>query len=556
VTLNSIGDAVISTDISGNITYLNQVAEMMTGWSGAEASGLPFADVFHIVDGDTREAVPNPMQLAVKNDETVRLTPHCVLIRRDRQEATIEDSTAPIYSRSGLVTGAVMVFHDVGEARAMALKMTRLAQHDLLTDLPNRLLLTDRISQAISLYHRQHKPFAVMFLDLDKFKHINDSLGHAIGDTLLRLVAQRASACVRSSDTVSRHGGDEFVVLLREIADSEDAAVTAEKMLASLAKPYSISGNEFHLSGCIGISIYPEDGRDADTLIKCADTAMYQAKRKGPNRYEFSEQTINARVAERHSLENKLARTLDRQEFLLHYQPKVDLETGTITGAEALIRWLDPTRGLTAPAQFVPFAEDCGLIVPIGKWVLCEACGQARAWIDAGRRPIPIAVNISAVELRAKDFLTDVSHILNETRLEPHYLELELTESVLMQDDASTISKLLALKALGVRLAVDDFGTGYSSLSYLRRFPIDTLKIDRSFMPGPGTNGEAATFLRAVIGMGITLKKKVVAEGVENRDQLAFLATEHCSEGQGYYFSRPVLAEDFDQLPYMEQVAI
>jgi diguanylate cyclase (GGDEF)-like protein/PAS domain S-box-containing protein len=287
ITLNSIGDAVISTDILGNITYLNQVAEKMTGWSGAAAAGRPFSDVFHIIDGDTREKVHNPMQLAVKQDQTVRLTSHCILIRRDGCESAIEDATAPIHSRKGQVIGAVMVFHDVSEARAMTLKMTHLAQHDLLTDLPNRLLLNDRINQAISFSRRQRKRLAVLFLDLNGFKQINDTLGHAIGDKLLQLVAQRVVTCVRSSDTVSRHGGDEFVVLLPEVGDAGDAGSTAEKILTALAKPYAISERDIHLSGCIGISIYPEDGHDADTLIKNADTAMYQAKGKEPNSYQF-----------------------------------------------------------------------------------------------------------------------------------------------------------------------------------------------------------------------------------------------------------------------------
>ena len=552
ITLNSIGDAVITADISGNITYLNQVAELLTGWSGETASGRPFAEVFHIVDGDTRETVQNPMQLAVKQDQTVRLVSHCVLIRRDGSESAIEDSTAPIHSRKGQVIGAVMVFHDVREAQAMALRMTYLAQHDLLTDLPKRLLLDDRITQAISLSHRQSKHLAVLFLDMNGFKQVNDSQGHEIGDKLLRMIAKRAVACVRSSDTVCRLGGDEFVFLLREIADAGDAAVTSEKILAAIAKPYVISERELHLTGSIGISIYPEDGHYADVLIKNADSAMYQAKGKGPSSYQFFEQKINALDIERQSLARNLCRALDRQEFLLHYQPKVDLARGTITGAEALIRWNDPDRGLIPPAQFVPFAEDCGLIVPIGQWVLREACGQARAWIDAGLRPIPMAVNISVVELRAKDFFGGVCGILKDTRLEPCYLELELTESVLMRHDALSISVLLALKAMGVRLAVDDFGTGYSSLSYLWRFPIDTVKIDQSFMVEISTNGDAATFLRAVISMCKTLKKRVVAEGVETREQLAFLATERCSEGQGYYFSPPVGAEHFAQLPYRE----
>ena len=548
VTLNSIGDAVICTDISGNITYLNQVAERMTGWSGEEASGRPFAEVFRIIEGVTREQARNPMQSAVRQNQAVGLTSNCILIRRDGCESAIEDSTAPIQSRTGQVIGAVMVFRDVSEARAMRLKMTHLAQHDFLTDLPNRLLLNDRITQAISLSRRHTKPLAVLFMDLDGFKHINDSQGHEIGDKLLQSVAQLVLGCVRTSDTVSRHGGDEFVILLSEVAEAGDAAFIAEKILAALAMPHVISERNVHLSASVGISIYPQDGHDADTLIKNADTAMYQAKEKGSNNYHFFKQNMNVRDVERQFLESSLGRALERQEFLLHYQPEVDLETGTITGAEALIRWMDPDRGLIPPAQFVPFAEDCGLIVPIGRWVLREACRQTRAWMDAGLRPIPVAVNISAVELRAKNFLEGVRSILKDTRLEPRYLELELIESVLMRDDELIISVLLALKAMGVQLAVDDFGTGNSSLSYLRRFPIDTLKIDQSFVHQISTSADDAAFLAAVMSVGKSLKKRVIAEGVEKREQLVFLQTERCNEGQGYYFSPAVHAEHFPQL--------
>jgi diguanylate cyclase (GGDEF)-like protein/PAS domain S-box-containing protein len=306
VTLNSIGGAVISTDISGNITYLNQVAERMTGWPGEEASGRPFAEVFQIIEGVTREPARNPMQLAVKQDQAVGLTSNCILIRRNGCESAIEDSTAPIHSRTGQVIGAVIVFRDVSEARSMRLKMTHLAQYDFLTDLPNRLLLKDRITQAISLSRRHGKPLAVLFLDLDGFKHINDSLGHEIGDKVLQLVAQRVVACLRTSDTVSRHGGDEFVILLSEVADPGDAAFSAEKILTALARPHAISELNVNLSASIGISIYPQDGHDAETLIKNADTAMYQAKGKGSNKYHFFSQNMNVRGVERQFLESRL----------------------------------------------------------------------------------------------------------------------------------------------------------------------------------------------------------------------------------------------------------
>ena len=548
VTLNSIGDAVLSTDIAGNVTYLNVVAERMTGWSCQEATGRRLAEVFQIIDGATRQPAPNPMAQAVRENQTVGLTANCVLIRRDRSECAIEDSAAPIHDRGGRVTGAVIVFHDVSAARAITQEMAHLAQHDFLTDLPNRMLICDRIANAIALARRNGKRRAVLFLDLDGFKHINDSLGHPIGDQLLQSVAQRLRACVRNSDTVSRQGGDEFVVLLSEIEHAEDAARSAEKMVQALAAPHNVAGKELHITGSIGISIYPDDGQDAETLIKCADTAMYHAKDKGRNNYQFFTDDMNVRAVERQFLEANLRRALERREFVLHYQPKIDIETEAITGVEALIRWRHPERGLIPPALFVPVAEDCGLIVPIGRWVLHEACRQAQAWIDAGLPPLPIAVNISATEFQGTDFLEGVRATLTQTRLNPRYLELELTESVLMQDAGTTAASLIALKALGVRLAIDDFGTGYSSLSYLRQFPIDTLKIDQSFVREITAGSRDDTIVGAIISMGKSLRQKVIAEGVETADQLAFLRRQHCGEGQGFHFSRPVSADDFAAL--------
>jgi diguanylate cyclase (GGDEF)-like protein/PAS domain S-box-containing protein len=545
VTLNSIGDAVLSTDIAGNVTYLNLVAEGMTGWSCQEAVGRPLDEVFQIIDGATRERAPNPMAQAVQENQAVGLTANCILIRRDGFESAIEDSAAPIHDRKGQVTGAVIVFHDVTAARAIAQKMAHLAQHDFLTDLPNRMLFSDRVANAIALARRHGKQRAVLFLDLDRFKHINDSLGHAIGDKLLQSVAQRLVACVRGSDTVSRQGGDEFVVLLSEIERAEDAALSAEKILLALSAPHSIAEKELHITASIGISIYPDDGQDAETLIKCADTAMYHAKDKGRNNYQFFTEDMNVRAVERQFLEGSLRRALKRREFVLHYQPKINLETGEIVGAEALIRWRHPERGLIPPAMFVPIAEDCGLIVPIGRWILHEACRQVQAWIDTGLPPMPVAVNISAVEFQSKDFLEGVRAILKKTGLHPRYLELELTESVLMQDAASTASTLIALKAQGVRLAIDDFGTGYSSLSYLRQFPIDTLKIDQSFVREITARSLDDTIVSAVISMGRTLRQKVVAEGIETEEQLALLRRLHCGEGQGFHLSRPLSADEF-----------
>ena len=548
VTLNSIGDAVMSTDVWGDVTYLNVVAESMTGWSWKEAEGHPFEEVFRIIDATTREAVQNPMALAIRENKTVGLTPNCLLIRRDGVEAAIEDSVAPIHDRRGQVTGAVMVFHDVSAVRALSLRMSYLAQHDSLTDLPNRILLNDRLTQAMAVAHRHGQQLAVLFLDIDRFKHINDSLGHDIGDRLLQSVAQRLLACVRSSDIVSRQGGDEFVILLSKVRHTQDAAVSADKILLALSTPHRIDQHDLHLTVSIGIATYPDDGTEVETLMKNADFAMYHAKDSGRNNYQFFNPDMNVRAVERQSVEDGLRHAIKRQEFVLHYQPKMHLETGAIIGVEALIRWRHPQRGLVHPAQFIPIAEECGFIVPIGRWVLREGCRQARAWQDAGLPPVRIAINISAVELRAKDFVAGVRAILTETGLEPRYLELELTETFLMQDSKSTAAVLHALKNVGVTLALDDFGTGYSSLSYLKRFPIDTLKIDRSFVRDLTTDADDASIVSAVISMGKSLHMRVVAEGVETREQLAFLQEQGCPEGQGYYFSKPVVAGELTQL--------
>jgi diguanylate cyclase (GGDEF)-like protein/PAS domain S-box-containing protein len=548
VTLNSIGDAVLSTGIDGNVTYLNTVAEQMTGWSREEAMGRPLDEIFKIIDGATRELAPNPLALAIKQNKAMGLAANSILIGRDGIESAIEDSAAPIRDRAGHVTGAVIVFHDISVAKATRQKMTHLAQHDVLTDLPNRLLFGDRIESAIALARRHHKQCAVLFLDLDQFKHINDSLGHSTGDKLLQSVATRLMGCLRASDTVSRQGGDEFVVLLSEIEHAEDAVGSARKMLHAVAATHQIDGQNFHISASIGISIYPGDGADAENLIKCADTAMYHAKNKGRNNYQFFTKDMNARAVERQFIESSLRRALDRDELVLHYQPKINLATGKIRGVEALIRWQHPDRGLIPPAQFVHIAEECGLIVPIGQWVLREACAHAQSWIESGLPPTPVSVNFSAFEFRSKGFIKSIRAILDETHLNPRYLEVELTESALMRDAGFTNASLMTLKALGVRLAIDDFGTGYSSLSYLRKFPIDTLKIDQSFIREINSNLRSDTIISAIVNMANSLNQTVVAEGIETKEQLAFLLRQGCEQGQGDYFSPPVSAEEFKNL--------
>lgn len=540
VTLNSIGDAVLSTDANWRITFLNPVAEQLMGLTHAEASGRQLTDVFQVIDATTREPIVPCLEFEVGKGRTIILPPNCVLLQRDGHELPIEDSAAPIHDRGGRVAGLVVVFHDASEAHAMAQRMSHLAQHDILTSLPNRAFLDDRLEQGIALAHRYSRRLAVLFIDLDHFKHINDSLGHLIGDQLLKCVAQRITPCVRSSDTVSRQGGDEFIVLLSEVAHAEDAAIIAEKIRLAVLEPYAISNHLLQLTTSIGVSVYPEDGDDPETLIQCADIAMYHAKEKGRNSSQFFKEAMNIHAAERQVITGDLRHALKRGEFVLAYQPKVNLVSGAITGVEALIRWKHPSRGLLLPSDFIPIAEDCGLIVQIGQWVLEAACIQAQAWLAGGIKFGTMAVNISAVEFRNDRFFDCVCETLKSTGLAPRHLELELTETAVMRDFEATRVVLQSLSEMEIRIAVDDFGTGYSNLSYLKRFPINTLKLDKSFVNEIPENENMATIVRSVIHMGQSLHLRVVAEGVENARQVKFLQANDCAEGQGYYFSKPV----------------
>ena len=548
ITLNCIGDAVVCTDVSGLITFQNQAAEVMTGWLKQQAIGRPVASVFRLLDAGARRTVPIPTATDLAAYITLQPPARCILVRRDGSEIPVEDSVAPIHDRNGHSTGTVVVFRDVSAARAMSAQMNHSAQHDFLTGLPNRMLLNDRVDQAIVMARRHQKHVAVLFLDLDRFKHINDSLGHPIGDQLLQSVAKRLVECVRASDTVSRQGGDEFVVLLAEVEHVEDAALAARRMLDAVAEVHGLGQLELNVSSSIGVSMYPEDGLDAATLIKNADTAMYQAKENGRQNYQYFKPAMNERAVERQAIEDGLRRALQRNEFTLQYQPKLNFKTGAITGAEALIRWTHPTRGSVSPAQFIPIAEDSGLIRPIGNGVLREACRQARAWQDAGLPATAMAVNVSAIEFRDEKFLDALFAILDETRLDPRLLELELTESVLMKHPESAATILQTLRQRGVQVAVDDFGTGYSSLSYLRSFQIDALKIDQSFVGQITAVDSDASIVTAVISMARSLKLRVVAEGVETIEQMQFLQSHDCDEAQGYYFSRPVVPQRFATL--------
>jgi len=556
ITLNSIGDAVLTTDTLGNVTYLNAEAEALTGWTRSEAFARPLSKIFDVTDGLTGQPAEDPSRMAIEHNRKVRMKGNYVLVGRRGAETSIEHSAAPIHDRRGDILGAVIIFRDVIVSRERRLQMLHLAEHDALTELPNRLLLSDRLARSIALSRRYGRRLAVLFIDCDRFKHINDTLGHAIGDQVLRSIARRLTSCVRESDTVSRHGGDEFLILLSEVDHADDAGIIAEKIVQSVGEPHFVAGHELQLTVSVGISLYPEDGQDAQSLIMRADSAMYHAKKTGRNRVGFYRPDLEAPAVQRSSLESELRTALDADQFVLHYQPTINLETGIISGAEALMRWRHPVRGLVPPDQFIPAAEASSLIIPMGRWALREACRQAKAWQDLGLPPIPIAVNVSALQFRTPGFLDDILRFLRETPLPAEFLELELTESALMVDSSTTTPLLELLKQSGVILKVDDFGTGPSSLSYLQRCPVDVLKIDQSFvreiMPAP----DSAPLVRAVIAMGKSLGCRVVAEGVETRHQFAYLRAELCDEGQGYHFSPAVDAEAFGRLLAMAPFAV
>jgi diguanylate cyclase (GGDEF)-like protein len=428
------------------------------------------------------------------------------------------------------------------------LKVSHLLQYDTLTGLPNSTLLGDRLTQAIALGHRHDTQLAVMFIGLDRFKRVNNALGYPVGDEVLQQVSHSLVASVRASDSVFRYGADEFVVVLSDIEHPQQTQHIAQKILTAVSATRHVAGHDLSVTASLGIAIYPDDSGNAVELIKHAETAMRTRKEQGPDGFSFYTEDMNRRARHQQNLESAIRQALDRQEFVLHYQPKLDLKSGKIVGAEALIRWFQPRSGWVNPGDFIPVAEDSGLIVPLTQWVLRQACEQVQAWRAMGLPPLCISVNISAIDFRQRDFVDNLVAILKQTDMQPHLLELEITESVLMQNVEETVKTLHTIKAMGVRLALDDFGTGYSSLSYLRRFPIDVLKIDQSFVRGLNVNCQDEQLISAIIGMGRSLELTIIAEGVETLDQLSFLQAQLCEEGQGFLFSKAVPAKDFAQL--------
>lgn len=460
----------------------------------------------------------------------------------------ISVSGEPMVDNEGILQGYRGIARDISEQKRADARIEHLATHDSLTGLPNRVMYNQMLSMAVQSALRYGGSFAVLFIDLDRFKFINDMLGHEAGDELLREISNRFRQTLRASDIVARLGGDEFVVLIPQVHEKKEISLIARKLVDAAIAPFLLQAQECRVTVSVGIAIFPDDGQDADTLIKHADIAMYAAKEAGKNNYQFFSAQVRSYALERMALESNLRQALERNEFTVLYQPKRDLSSGAISGVEALLRWQNPELGAVSPAQFIPVAEETGLIVPIGKWVLRIACMQNMAWQHAGLPPVCMAVNLSVRQFNDDHLLLDLATILEETGMDPRLLELEITEGLVMRDPAKAITLLAAIKNMGVRLAIDDFGTGYSSLAQLKNFPIDTLKVDRSFIREVATNASDKAITEAIIAMGKTLCMTVIAEGVETEEQEEFLRQNDCDQMQGYYFSKAILPEEFATL--------
>jgi diguanylate cyclase (GGDEF)-like protein/PAS domain S-box-containing protein len=532
------------TDLAGNITFFNDVFANVLGYSQKELTGLNFRSFIKKEESDSVYRLFNQV---FKTGESTKNFPH-EFISTDGTVTSAEFSIFPKRDKEGKVYGFRGIGHDITERKHAEEKIKYLATHDSLTGLPNRLMFSQLLNHAIQSAKRYTRQFAVLFIDLDRFKIINDTLGHEAGDQLLQEIAMRLKQALRAVDVVARLGGDEFVIFIEGVSDSSQAATVSHNILTTIIKPITIMGQERHITASIGISVFPKDAEDEQSLMKNADMAMYLAKEKGKNNYQFYSEDIQSKSIERLSIETNLRFALERNELSLHYQAKVDFKTNVITGVEALLRWQNPYLGSVTPTQFIPVAEESGLIIPIGRWVMRTACAQNVAWQQQGLPAVCMAVNLSLRQLTDDNLIDDIRTALNDSGMAPNLLELEITESMVMHNPTRMIAVLAKIKNLGVRLAIDDFGTGYSSLAQIKHFHVDTLKVDRSFIRNIPKDSEDKAITEAIIALGKPLSFIVVAEGVETVDQLDFLREHSCDEMQGHYFSKPIAPEQFADL--------
>jgi diguanylate cyclase (GGDEF)-like protein/PAS domain S-box-containing protein len=541
--MESSQDAVVATTVDGLVMSWNAGATEMYGYTAAEMFGRPLSTL------DVPE-LPAPLAQArerITSGETV-VRFECERRRKDGASVDVSVSMSAIRDVSGELVGFASIARDIGEKKRTQELIAYQAFHDPLTGLPNRALLLERLNLCLGKARRGGKPLAVLYLDLDRFKIVNDGVGHFAGDDVFKEVARRLTACVRDADTVARIGGDEFVVLLTEIARAEDAETVARKLLASVAEPIFVGDRRFDISTSIGVSVFPEDGGDGETLLRSADNAMYRAKERGRNNYQLSTPELSEEAMKRREVQAGLRRALERKELILHYQPVLSLSTGRIIEFEALVRWQHPERGLIMPGAFIDVAEKAGMMVPLGQWVLKTAANQVKTWQERGFPNMRVAVNVSPSQFHERNLAVSVQEALVENAIRPETLEIEITEGVAMEDAEVTVANLLALRDLNVGISIDDFGTGYSSLSYLKRFPVTTLKIDRSFVSDVVTNQADAGIVRAVVAMAHGLKLHVIAEGVETKEQFSYLRDNGCDALQGYWFARPQPVEAVDAL--------
>ena len=550
--LDSAGEGIFGADTEGVCTFCNPMCLTLLGYvSTEELLGKNIHELIHYAraDGSPLPSEDCRMLRAIREGEGVRVDDE-VYWRANGSCFPVEYRSFPQW-RHGVVVGVVVVFADITERKRSEARISFLAQHDPLTELPNRTLVEDRVKQAIAYAGRSDLKAALMFLDIDRFKNINDSLGHKAGDDLLKSFAVRLRGCVRETDTVSRQGGDEFIIVLSAIPDPDIIITVLSKVREKMSKPFKIEGIVVTLSVSVGIAVFPDDGKDFASLLKNADAALYQVKALGRDNYLFYTKQMNIEAVDRLRIQISMQRALDLGEFVLHYQPQIDLSSGLVIGVEALIRWNDPQRGLIPPDQFISIAEGNGLITQIGKWVLGEACRQMMEWKKAGFPQLVMAVNLSSAQFNRGDLEQTVASVLADSGLDPANLELELTESILMQGNEDTLNTLHRLKSLGIQLSIDDFGTGYSSLAYLKHFPVDKLKIDKAFIRDLTVAPDNTAITLAIIQMAQGLKLRTIAEGVEFDYQVAFLKHHNCTEAQGYHYSRPIPAEEF--LSYMSR---
>ncbi|HHD63075.1 MAG TPA: EAL domain-containing protein [Desulfobulbaceae bacterium] len=547
VILNSIGDGVIATDVSGRVEYMNPVAESLTGYPLSEARDRPLRDIFPVTSEDRRRDLTDIVERCLGEKQTITMQDNGFIVNRNDSEHAVRTSAGLLRNASGKAQGVVLGITDVTDTHKMMRQMAYQATHDLLTGLPNRSLLYDRLTQIIARAGEQKTLAAVFFIDLDQFKKVNDQIGHYGGDQLLKKVGARLRTCCSDDDILAHLGSDKFVIALNQVPDADNAARFADDLLRVLEAPFSMDGQDVYITCSIGICLYPKDGRDVDELLKNADTAMCRAKECGRNFYRFFSRAMNDRIHERLDIEQKLREALAGDELEIYYQPQVRARDGRLIGAESLMRWKNSEYGPISPARFIPVAEDCGLILPMGEWALQTVCRQAKSWQEVGLAPLRVAVNLSSKQFLYGNIYKMVSRALVETGLDPACLELEITESLIMEDLAQSTELLKELKQLGIRVSIDDFGTGYSSLSYLKHFPVDQLKIDQSFIHDIADKSGDEAITLAIITMAHGLGLGVIAEGVENQAQLAILRGQECDEIQGYFFSRPLSMEQMTQ---------